>query len=217
MRLMILLEPLLQTFPNMDRLINVSEDFAFSSGTVPIDIPRGLVLLLVHRTKGKYLLPRGRKNFREALETAATRQTTEASGFNCSLLKHGLITYGEGFDGSKHREPIAVLQCMDAGCRRITFWYVSEVDSCSQRTNCTQEGGEDYDVEWVSTVDAPSQCFTTMTGRFEAFEIFLENVNESPFGRCPSSCFVGKNPVSSSDKGYRHGSDGDAWRPFCPK
>ena len=47
---------------------------------------------------------------------------------------------------------------MDAGCRRITCWYVSEVDSSGRRMNITQEVAEEFDVEWVSMVDAPSKC-----------------------------------------------------------
>ena len=149
----------------MDRLLDLSENFVLSCGTVPIDIPRGLVLLLLHRPNGKYMLPKGRKNVGETLEAAAMRETTEESGFKCSLFKHQLHTNAQELVDSRHTEPIAIQQQIHQGVRKIIFWYVSEVDSCGQRMSGTQEDWKDFDVEWVAMADAPSRCSHADDGR----------------------------------------------------
>lgn len=142
----------------MDRLLDFSEEFVLSSGTVPIDIPKGLVLLLYYRPKGEYMLPKGRKNVGETLEAAAIRETVEESGFECHLFKHQSPTKAQQLRESHHTEPIAVQQRMNQGIRKIIFWYISEVDSCSRQKTDTQEEGEDFDVEWVRMEDAASKC-----------------------------------------------------------
>lgn len=142
----------------MDRLLDSSYDFVLSSGTVPVDIPKGLVLLLYYRPKAEYMLPKGRKNVGETMEAAAIRETTEESGFDCHLYKHQLHTNAQELRDSHHTEPIAVQQRMNQGVRKIIFWYISEVDSCSQRVADTQEEGEEFDVEWMPMEDAPLKC-----------------------------------------------------------
>ena len=142
----------------MDRLLDFSEGFVLSSGTVPVDIPKGLVLLLYYRPKGEYILPKGRKNVGETLEAAAVRETTQESGFECHLFRHELPTKAQELRDPYHTEPIAVQQRMNHGVRKIIFWYISEVDSCSQQMANTQEEHEEFDVEWVRMEDAPSKC-----------------------------------------------------------
>ena len=141
----------------MDRLLDFSEDFVLSSGTVPIDIARGLVLLLYYRPKGEYMLPKGRKNVGETLEDAAVRETTEETGFNCCLLEHTLATNAQERFYPYHTEPIAIQQRMNQDVRKIIFWYVAEVDSTSQSMHYTQEG-EEFDVVWLGLDDASSKC-----------------------------------------------------------
>ena len=104
------------------------------------------------------MLPKGRKNVGETLEAAAVRETTEESGFECHLFKHKLATNAQQRTEPGHSEPIAVQQRMNKGIRKIIFWYISEVDSCSQQKVDTQEEGEEFDVEWVRMEDAPSKC-----------------------------------------------------------
>ncbi len=142
----------------MDRLLDFSDDFVLSSGTVPIDIPKGLVLLLYNRPKGEYMLPKGRKNVGETLEAAAIRETTEESGFECHLFQHQLLTNAQETRDTRHTEPIAVQQRINEGIRKIILWYISEVDSCSRQMADTQEEGEEFDVIWVRMEDAPSRC-----------------------------------------------------------
>lgn len=117
----------------MDRLLDFSEDVVLSSGTVPIDITKGLVLLLYYRPMGECLLPKGRKNVGETLEAAALQETTEELGFECRLVKHQLPTKAQQFEEYLHTEPIAVQQRMNQGVRNIIFWYISEVDLGGRR------------------------------------------------------------------------------------
>ena len=146
-------------------LLDHSDNFVLSSGTVPIDIFKGLVLLLFFRPKGEYMLPKGRKNVGETLEAAAVRETMEESGFECRLFKHQLPTKAEQLKDSQHTEPIAVQQRMNQGVRKIIFWYISEVDSSALQVPDTQEEGEDFDVEWVRMEDAPSKCSFVEDGK----------------------------------------------------
>ena len=143
----------------MDRQLDLSENFVLSSGTVPIDISKRLVLLLYYRPKGEYMLPKGRKNVGETLSAAAIRETAEESGFNCTLFKHQLHTNAQNkpVDPS-HTEPIAIQQRMNQGVRKIIFWYIASIDSTLQRIRDTQEDGEEFDVEWVRIEHAPSKC-----------------------------------------------------------
>lgn len=89
-------------------LLDISDNVVLSSGTVAIDIPKGLVLLLYYRPKGEYILPKGRKNVGETLEAAAVRETMEESGFECRLFKHQLLTKAQQLKDPQHTEPIAV-------------------------------------------------------------------------------------------------------------
>ena len=141
----------------MDRLLDFSTDFVISCGSVPIDISKGLVLLLYYRPKREYMLPKGRKNAGESLEAAAIRETFEESGFQCHLFKHQLHTNAELSD-AYHTEAIAVQQRITQGVRKLIFWFISEVDSGSEQKSDTQEEGEEFDVEWVRMEDAPSKC-----------------------------------------------------------
>ncbi len=144
------------TTPYADRLLNFSDSFVLSSGTISIDCSRGLVLLLYYTPKGEYLLPKGRKNVHETLQVAAVRETMEELGYKCRLLEHDLPTRAPYPIPLRHTEPIAVQQRMSQGVRKIIFWYVAQVDSSDRRIAHTQEEGEDFEVRWVRVEDAPS-------------------------------------------------------------
>lgn len=139
-----------------DRRLDFSDQFVLSSGTVAIDCHRNLVLLLYHRPKREYLLPKGRKSSGESLQAAAQRETWEETGYSCRLLAHNLPTRATHPIGPLHTEPIAVQQRLSQGIRKIIFWYVAEVDSSDHQIADTQEEGEDFEVRWVCRKDAPS-------------------------------------------------------------
>jgi len=139
-----------------DRRLDFSDLFVLSSGTVAIDSDKDLVLILYYRTKGEYLLPKGRKNVGESLQAAAERETWEESGYTCRLLQHNFPTRTPQPPRRPHTEPIAVQQRLTDGIRKIIFWYVAQADSSDQPTAQTQEEGEDFEVRWVCRKDAPS-------------------------------------------------------------
>ena len=162
----------------MDHLLHLSDEFVLSSGTVPIDIREGLVLLLYCRPKGEYMLPKGRKNVGETVEDAAIRETFEESGFKCHLFKHQLSTNAQEPRDFHHTESIAVQQRMSHGVLKIIFWYISEVDSRTQPMTDTQEEKEEFDVEWVRMDEAPSKC--SFVDDRKIVEKALEAVPRSP-------------------------------------
>ena len=137
-----------------DRFLDISNDFVLSSGTVPIDYSKHLILLLYHRPKGEYLLPKGRKNVGETLQAAAIRETTEESGYRCRLLEHHLPTRAPNLPSSLHTEPIAIQQRFHQGIRKIIFWYVALVDSSDPQIENTQEEGEDFESRWLPVEEA---------------------------------------------------------------
>lgn len=111
--------PFGMTTPTDDRRVDFSDGFSLSSGTVAIDCDRGLVLLLYHRSKREYLLPKGRKNVGETLQAAAERESWEESGYSCRLLRHSLPTRAPQPTKAPHTGPIAVQQRISQGIRKI--------------------------------------------------------------------------------------------------
>ena len=104
-----------------EKLLDLSEGFVLSSGTVCPDLQKKLILLLCYRPKNEILLPKGRKNIGESLEAAAARETYGESGFRCQLLPHDLPTNAQPaavVDPPTHTEPIAVQQRITEGVRK---------------------------------------------------------------------------------------------------
>ena len=145
----------------MDSVLDFSDEFVLSGGTVPIDIDKNLVLFLFNRPKKEYTLPKGRKNVGESLEAAAIRETFEETGFRCTLVDHDLPTRAPMSDSSIHTEPVAVQQRMHNGIRKLIFWYAARVDSTAQQLPDTQEEGEDFEATWASTEEAASRMSFT--------------------------------------------------------
>lgn len=141
----------------MDHILEFSEDFVISAGTVPVDIPERVILLIYHRSKHEYMLPKGRKHVGDILEATATRETYEETGYGCRLLKHKLPTRATRLETEEHAESFAVQQRMSGGVRKIIFWYLAKVDSTSEQKLGTQEEGEDFEVYWASFEDASAK------------------------------------------------------------
>ena len=148
-----------RSFVDMD-LLDHSEDVILCSGTVPLDISKGLVLFLYHPELRQYTLPRGRKLVGETLDEAAIRVNTETSGFICRLFANTLPNKAELLDDSHYAEPISIQQNVHQGTRVTLFWYIAQVDSRDQRMTDSGEGEErqSSDVAWVPLADAPSKC-----------------------------------------------------------
>jgi 8-oxo-dGTP pyrophosphatase MutT (NUDIX family) len=148
-----------------ERTLHFSTDFAISCGTITIDPPARKVLLLRGQSSGEYLLPKGRKNPGESLESAALRETYEESGVKCELLPHafphlapfapGEETSGENGSKPLSTEPIAVQQRMSMGAWKLIFWFIAQADSKLARVEGTQESYEDFDTIWADIKEAP--------------------------------------------------------------
>ena len=138
-----------------------SQGLLLTSGTVPIDIYRGLILLLRRSSPwgSTYHLPTTSKKVGESLKDAALRGTTEQTGLRCLLLQYQLPTNAPGHSGSHHSEPIAVQQHRNLlqGVNEYIFWYLSQVDSRSQRISDNPVHMQ-FQHEWVPIEGAPSRC-----------------------------------------------------------
>jgi ADP-ribose pyrophosphatase YjhB (NUDIX family) len=89
-----------------------AENFVISAGTVCFDVTRSRILLLYHRPKAEYLLPKGRVNAGERFSDAALRETLEESGVTATLLPSPIATLAQGLDpGELNTEPF-VLECI---------------------------------------------------------------------------------------------------------
>ena len=140
-----------------EKILDLSESFVLSSGTVCFDIEEKRVLLLNYRPKNEILLPKGRKDRGESLEIAAVRETYEESGFQCQLLPHSLHTNAQAPASREHQphtEPIAVQQRIANRVRKIIFWYLAQSDPSKPWTPGTQDEGEDFESRWVPVKDA---------------------------------------------------------------
>ena len=143
------------------RSLFLSGDFVPCSGTVPVDVEKGLVLLLYYRRKKEILLPKGRKDIGENLQSAAVRETFEESGYSCQLVPHTLPTKASdtrpgstsndynSSNGHPHTEPIAVQQRVSNGVHKIIFWYLAKADSSVKWTLDTQDDNEDFEPRWI--------------------------------------------------------------------
>lgn len=146
------------------RSLHFSNDFAISCGTITIDLQAKKVLLIFNRESNEYLLPKGRKNTSETLESAAKRETFEETGIRCELLPHTfphlapLSNEGEkSADGGKplSTEPIAVQQRVSMGAWKVIFWFIAKADSTIPKVEGTQEVYELYDTVWADAASAP--------------------------------------------------------------
>lgn len=146
--------------------LHFSSEFAISCGTITIDPSAKKVLLIFNRTSKEHLLPKGRKNTSETLESAAVRETFEETGIRCELLPHAfphlapLSPEAEKQKGEVRRqplstEPIAVQQRVSMGAWKLIFWFIANADSTIARVEGTQEAYELYDTVWADADAAP--------------------------------------------------------------
>ncbi len=146
-----------------NKSLHFSSAFAISCGTVSVDIKKSLVLLILYRKTGEYLLPKGRKDINEDLKQTATRETFEETGFPVEVLplaiptlattptQVGTIEASSSAGRALVTEPIAVTQRVTNGNLKIIFWYAAQVDSTLQQKKGTQQEGEGFDTVWIPT------------------------------------------------------------------
>ncbi|KAF7908796.1 uncharacterized protein EAE98_008475 [Botrytis deweyae] len=137
------------------RSMHFSDKFAISCGTVTLDLQARKVLIILWRKNGEYMIPKGRKDIGEGLETTAVRETFEETGFQCQLLPHSFPTLAttdpveKTGDVGQSTEPFAVTQRTTDGKLKIIFWYLAQADSTAPKIHDTQMEDEDFDTVWV--------------------------------------------------------------------
>ncbi|KAF9887563.1 hypothetical protein FE257_010141 [Aspergillus nanangensis] len=145
-----------------NRLLTFSDQFVISCGTISIDVCRQKVLLIYYRDQNVLILPKGRKNRGENLESTAIRETTEETGYSCHLMSHSAPVKApvpennapEHDAGRLHTEPIAVQQWVYSdGVRKFIFWYLGAADS-TESPSTLAEDGEKFDAQWYSFEEA---------------------------------------------------------------
>lgn len=133
-----------------------AENFVISAGTVCFDVSRSMILLLYHRPKAEYLLPKGRVNAGERFSDAALRETLEESGVTATLLPSPITTLAQGLGpGELNTEPFVLSSAFRNGAWKLMFWYIAQADYAAPRSYGMQEEGEEFDTVWVPQANAP--------------------------------------------------------------
>jgi 8-oxo-dGTP pyrophosphatase MutT (NUDIX family) len=147
-----------------------ADQFVVSAGSVLFDIspqPDTLRICIVHsRTKDEWLLPKGRKDRGESIQSAAVRETFEETGYQCVLFPVNLQTRAT-IPGVDHEdrpqleplslEPIAVtIRHISETNVKIIWWFVTQVDlegGAVQRED-THMASEDFEATFFDVEDA---------------------------------------------------------------
>ena len=139
------------------QLLDFSDSFVISCGTVTFDLSRKLILLIHNTANAAILLPKGRKDVSEGLEEAAIRETREESGYQVQLLSHPNKTRATGMRSVTNHEPIAVQQRIVNGIRKLIFWYLAFADSTAPQVLGEREAWEEeYEAIWRPVANAPA-------------------------------------------------------------
>lgn len=132
-----------------------SDNFNFSCGTITLDPVEGKMLLIRLVQNGEILLPKGRKNIGETLESAALRETHEETGFRVALFPLRFPTLAtSAANVPKHQlsattEPVAVSQRRDGNKVKIIIWFIAKGDSTAMPDTGTQQEGENFEPIWA--------------------------------------------------------------------
>ncbi|KAJ3758771.1 NUDIX hydrolase domain-like protein [Lentinula raphanica] len=122
------------------------------------------ICVLYHTIKDEWLLPKGRKDCGESIETTAIRETYEETGYKCKLLPcnmptrapaHGVHTKDMVREANQITEPIAIA-VRDQGLDgvKIISWYISEVDGDGLKVEGTQMDTENFESRFLDAEEA---------------------------------------------------------------
>ncbi|KAJ3745805.1 NUDIX hydrolase domain-like protein [Lentinula detonsa] len=122
------------------------------------------ICVLYHTIKDEWLLPKGRKDCGESIETTAVRETYEETGYKCKLLPcnmstrapaHGVHTKDMIREAEQITEPIAIT-VRDQGLDgvKIISWYISELDGDGQKVEGTQMDTESFASQFINAEEA---------------------------------------------------------------
>ncbi|KAJ4479713.1 NUDIX hydrolase domain-like protein [Lentinula edodes] len=120
--------------------------------------------LLYHTIKNEWLLPKGRKDCGESIETTAVRETYEETGYKCKLSPCNMSTRAPAYgvhtkdmirEAEQITEPIAIM-VRDQGLDgvKIISWYISELDGDGQKVEGTQMDTESFASQFIDAEEA---------------------------------------------------------------
>ena len=156
-----------------------SDEFVESAGAIVFNAQNQRILLIHHRNKNEYLLPKGRRNCGESRIQAAVREVLEESGWNCLPLPVIMYTrmppskeQGYTPDIAEMREtegePFALtIRGAPGGGRKLIWWYVTKVDESKGQK---ERRGADLDFEPVFVSYEEAMQILSYTGDRELME-----------------------------------------------
>ena len=164
-----------------------SDSFVFSCGTITLDPVQLKVLLIRWIPKEEILLPKGRKNIGETLESAALRETYEETGFPVTLYALSFPTLATSA-ADEHKlqlsdttEAFAISQRRDGNKVKIIIWYIAKGDSTAKPEAETQQEGEDFEPIWAD-LDTAVESLTFEDDKLiaqKAIDVFFSNAVET--------------------------------------
>ena len=144
-------------------------DFVISAGCVLFrrspDASRTLQICLIHASRDRWLLPKGRKDVGESIDVTAARETYEETGYVCELVPVHMPTRAPIPGDTRNvatvreniREPIAIStrDVVKGTVKKLIWWFVGRVKRGSEeKVEGTQMAGESYESHFLDVAEA---------------------------------------------------------------
>ncbi|KXX80888.1 RNA pyrophosphohydrolase [Madurella mycetomatis] len=154
---------------------------AMSCGTVTLDLPKAMVLVVWNNRLKLYQLPKGRRNIDESMLDAALRETYEETGLHVTPLQLNIATRATPVrtetpsnvkrnpditEGCPSTEFVGACLYPDPQSQtealKIVYYFAATADCTAARDSGTQEEWEKLDAKWIPLSRVPT------TLRFQA-------------------------------------------------
>ena len=144
-------------------------DFVISAGCVLFrrspDASRTLQICLIHASRDRWLLPKGRKDVGESIDVTAARETYEETGYMCELVPVNMPTRAPVPGDTRNvdtvreniTEPIAIStrDVVKGTVKKLIWWFVGRVKRGSEeKEEGTQMAGESYESHFLDVAEA---------------------------------------------------------------